>query len=195
MVRGPIVGRSAELAQLGDALDDARSGRGGIALLVGEPGIGKSRLVEEVAQTAGVDVAWGRAWEAGGAPPYWPWTQALRAIGGAATSVHVARLRGDVVDAPITAGADRFLLFDAVAHHLAGIGRPVVAIFEDLHAADEASLHLLAFIATQIAKLPLLVIGTYRDVEARLTEGAGALLDRIARSARVIHPRRLAAQD
>ena len=70
MVRGQIVGRVAELEQLGDALADARAGRGGVVLLVGEPGIGKSRLVEEVARLAQVDVAWGRAWEAGGAPPY-----------------------------------------------------------------------------------------------------------------------------
>jgi hypothetical protein len=195
MARGVIVGRAAELEQLGDALADARAGRGGVALLVGEPGIGKSRLVEEVARLAEVDVVWGRAWEAGGAPPYWPWTQVLRAIGGPASSVHVARLRGDVVEAPLAAAEDRFLLFDAVTQHLIACRRPLVIIFEDLHAADEPSLHLLAFVATQLASAPILIVGTYRDVEARLTASAGAVLDRVARTARVIHPRRLAAED
>jgi hypothetical protein len=189
------VGRTVELQQLGEALGDARAGNGGVVLLVGEPGIGKSRLVEEVARMADVDVVWGRAWEAGGAPPYWPWIQALRAIGGPASSVHVARLRGDVVDAPIAAAEDRFLLFDAVTRHLVGAGRPLVILFEDLHAADEPSLHLLAFVATQLASSSVLIVGTYRDVEARLTESAGAVLDRIARSARVIHPRRLGVDD
>jgi hypothetical protein len=195
MARGQIVGRAVELEQLGDALTDARAGRGGVVLLVGEPGIGKSRLVEEVARLAQVEVVWGRAWEAGGAPPYWPWTQVLRAIGGAAKSGHVERLRGEIGDAPAATADDRFLLFDAVAQHLAAVGRPLVIIFEDLHAADEPSLHLLAFIATQLASSPILIVGTYRDVEARLTASAGAVLDRIARVAQVIHPRRLSADD
>jgi hypothetical protein len=194
MARGPIVGREAELKQLAEALADARDGRGGVVLLVGEPGIGKSRLVEEAGALAAADVVWGRAWEAGGAPPYWPWTQVLRAIGGPASSVHVARLRGDVAEAPVAAVEDRFLLFDAVTRHLIGARRPLVVILEDLHAADEPSLHLLAFIATQLARSPILIVGTYRDVEARLTASAGALLDRIARGARVIQPRRLGAE-
>ncbi|HEY5946308.1 MAG TPA: AAA family ATPase, partial [Kofleriaceae bacterium] len=195
MARGPIVGRDVELGQLDEALADARAGRGGVALLIGEPGIGKSRLVEEVARRANQDAVWGRAWEAGGAPPYWPWTQVLRAIGGAATSVHVARVRGDAVDLPPAAADDRFLLFDAVTQHLIAAARPLVIIFEDLHAADEPSLHLLAFVATQLSTSPILIVGTYRDVEARLTASAGAILDRIARGARVIQPRRLGADD
>src|SRR5206468_6510122 len=106
----------AELDALESALADARAGRGGIALIVGEPGIGKSRLVEEFVRTVeGADVAWGRAWEAGGAPAYWPWTQVLRAIGGPATSPHVARVRGESTELPASSAADRFFLFDAVA--------------------------------------------------------------------------------
>ena len=195
MVRGPIVGRAAELEQLAEGVAEAREGRGSVVLLVGEPGIGKSRLCDEIARSAEVEVVWGRAWEAGGAPPYWPWTQVLRTIGGPATSVHVARLRGDVADAPIQAAEDRFLLFDAVARHLFAARRPLVIIFEDLHAADEPSLHLLAFLATQLRSAPIMLLGTYRDVEARLTAAAGEILDRVARNARVIQPRRLAAAD
>src|SRR4051812_43127868 len=100
MPHGPIVGRRAELETLAAALADARGGRGGIVLLVGEPGIGKSRLLEELARIAGADVVWGRAWEAGGAPAYWPWTQVLRALGGTATSPHVARVRDESGEVP-----------------------------------------------------------------------------------------------
>jgi hypothetical protein len=182
---------------LESALADAREGRGGIVLLVGEPGIGKSRLVEEVARmAAGAEVLWGRAWEAGGAPAYWPWTQVLRAAGGASTSPHVARVRGESNEAPDSNAADRFFLFDAVTRHLiAAATRPIVILLEDLHAADEPSLHLLAFLAGQLRETPILIVGTYRDVEARVTETAGAVLDKIARTARVLRPSRLTHDD
>src|SRR3954447_15526758 len=77
-----FVGRGPELGQLIDALDEAIAGRGGVALVTGEPGIGKSRLAEELvlaAQRREVRVLVGRCWEAGGAPAYWPWVQSLRA--------------------------------------------------------------------------------------------------------------------
>jgi hypothetical protein len=76
-----FVGRDRELAELRAGLDDAVAGRGRLFLLTGEPGIGKSRLVEELARHARArDAAAlvGRCWEAGGAPAYWPWIQALR---------------------------------------------------------------------------------------------------------------------
>lgn len=74
--RGAFVGREAELEQLAAGLDDAFAGRGRLCLLVGEPGIGKSRLAEEVvarARARDARVLVGRCWEAGGAPAYWPW--------------------------------------------------------------------------------------------------------------------------
>ena len=72
----------ARAGALSRALDDALAGRGRLVVIGGEPGIGKSRLAEELASRAatdGAEVLWGRCWEAGGAPPYWPWVQALRA--------------------------------------------------------------------------------------------------------------------
>jgi predicted ATPase len=77
-----LLGRDAELSALLGALDDARAGRGRLFLLVGEAGIGKTRLADELAARAGEDVRvlWGRCWEAGGAPAYWPWIQALRPL-------------------------------------------------------------------------------------------------------------------
>jgi predicted ATPase len=81
-VTAPFVGRTAELAVLTADLDAAVGGRGGVVLLAGEPGIGKTRLAEELAARAtarGVVVLWGRCWEGEGAPAFWPWVQVVRA--------------------------------------------------------------------------------------------------------------------
>ena len=79
---GVFVGRDAELRLLLGGLEDAFAGHGGLFLLVGEPGIGKSRLADELSRRAsrrGARVLVGRCWAAGGAPAYWPWVQQLRA--------------------------------------------------------------------------------------------------------------------
>jgi eukaryotic-like serine/threonine-protein kinase len=76
-----FVGRERELSELRASLASVASGRGQLFCLTGEPGIGKTRLAEEIssdAERAGAKVAWGRCWEGGGAPAFWPWTQALR---------------------------------------------------------------------------------------------------------------------
>ena len=71
------------MAELTTALDGALEGHGGLVMLVGEPGIGKTRLTEEltaVARDRDALVAWGACYEDGGTPPYWPWTQAIRSL-------------------------------------------------------------------------------------------------------------------
>jgi hypothetical protein len=71
----PFVGREAELIALTADLEVAAAGRGGVVVLAGEPGIGKTRLAEELAAQAsgrGVLVLWGRCWEGEGAPAFWP---------------------------------------------------------------------------------------------------------------------------
>jgi predicted ATPase len=81
-----FVGRERELAELRHALDETREGRGRLFLISGEPGIGKSRLAEEVAREAAareMRVLWGRCWEGDGAPAYWPWIQVVRSFLGA----------------------------------------------------------------------------------------------------------------
>src|SRR5262249_642199 len=81
--RGVFVGRGSELAQLLAGLRDVFSGRGRLFLLVGEPGIGQSRLADELvnrARARGARILIGRCWEVGGAPAYWPWVQALRTL-------------------------------------------------------------------------------------------------------------------
>ncbi|MEO5767515.1 MAG: ATP-binding protein, partial [Polyangia bacterium] len=78
-----MLGRARETEELARGLEDARAGRGRFLFLVGEPGIGKTRLCDEAtaaAARAGVPVLWGRAWEAGGAPAYWPWMEVLAGL-------------------------------------------------------------------------------------------------------------------
>ncbi|HCP62107.1 MAG TPA: hypothetical protein DIU14_06515, partial [Actinobacteria bacterium] len=140
------------------SLDDAFGGRGRLLLLAGEPGIGKSRFAEEVAARAvdrGATVLWGRCWEAGGAPAYWPWVQLLRAylrtgdpatireeMGSGATDI--AQMLPDVHDLfpeiPSPPSVDpesaRFQLFDSTARFLtnAGAAAPLALVLDDLHA-------------------------------------------------------------
>jgi DNA-binding SARP family transcriptional activator len=184
-----FVGRERELAELGEGLDDALAGRGRLFLIVGEPGIGKSRLAEELvvrARARGARVLVGRCWEAGGAPAYWPWVQALRAYardsdgaalraeleaGGADLAQLLPELRERFPDLPepptLEPEAARFRLFDAVAEFLrrACEARPSVLVLDDLHAADAPSLLLLRFLARQLGSARMLVLGAYRDVD------------------------------
>ena len=171
------------------AFDASASGRGGLVLVGGEPGIGKSRLAEALAGQAnarGAQVLVGRCWEAGGAPAYWPWVQVLRSylrdvdpellrsqVGrdGAELATILPELRERLPDLPpaTTAESDgaRFQAFDAVASFLrrAASARPITIFLDDLHAADAPSLLLLRFMAAELAAAPILVVGCYRDTE------------------------------
>jgi DNA-binding SARP family transcriptional activator len=184
-----FVGRQREMGELEAALARVLSGHGGTYLIGGEPGIGKSRLADELsglARARGARVLWGRCWEAGGAPAYWPWVQALRAyIADADANSVRARLgeRGSEVaqllpelrerfpDLPVPASPEsegaRFRLFDATAGFVkrAADDAPLVVVLDDLHAADTPSLLMLRFIAGELADAAVLVLGTYRDVE------------------------------
>ncbi len=157
--------------------------------MAGDPGIGKSRLADEAAAQAcdrGFKVAWGRCWEAGGAPAYWPWVQSLRAcvrgLYGEELQAHlgagapfVAQIVAEVAEIlpdvrpppPMGAEGGRFRLFDAVATFLrnAGAGQPLMLVLDDLHAADAPSILLLRFVARELGDARVLVLGAYRDIE------------------------------
>jgi DNA-binding SARP family transcriptional activator len=185
-----FVGRERELGALLGGLDDALAGRGRLLLVGGEPGIGKSRLAEELASRAkehGAEVHWGRCWEAGGAPPYWPWAQALRScirerspeqlrgeLGSGAAEIAdlVPDVRGRLQDLGLPPELSdpkqaRFRLFDAIAGFLerASGSRPLVLVLDDLNSADGESLLLLQYVARELADAHLLLVGTYRDVD------------------------------
>ncbi len=186
---GVFVGRERELADLKDGLEEALGGRGRLLLLVGEPGIGKTRTAEELATYArvrGAKVHWGRSHEGEGAPAYWPWAQAIRSyvreadpvalaweLGQGAGDVaqlvpEVREMLGEVAEPPaLDPDEARFRLFDSIATFLAAASRsrPLVLVLDDLHWADEPSLLLLKFVARQVSDSGLLVVGTYRDVE------------------------------
>ena len=184
-----FVGRDRELDELIRGLDDATHGRGRLYLVAGEPGIGKSRLADELAsraREAGMRVLWGRGWEDAGAPPYWPWVQVLRSYLRTAdpdeTRRHAAGRAGEIVQMvpellahvpdvePVVAGESdsaRFQLFDSVASFLrsAAQSAPLLVVLDDLQAADTPSLRFLRFLASQLADSSILILATYRELE------------------------------
>ncbi len=177
----PFLGRALELEQLVSALEAARSGHGSLMLVTGEPGIGKSRLMDEFADAArdrGCSVLVGRCWDGGGAPAYWPWVQVVRAAGGdfesLASSLERDREARSSVSDAVDPAAARFRLFDRVARFLSerSTAAPVVVVVDDLHAADEPSMLLLRFLATSVADQRMLLVASYREAEPRIREAA-----------------------
>ncbi len=203
--RGTFVGREREQAELVSALEDALDGRGRLVLVVGEPGIGKSRLADEVmaqATARGARVIVGRCWEAGGAPAYWPWVQALRAyargtepeilreqlgMGAGDLAQLLPELRDLFPDLPVPPAPEsegaRFRLFEAAAAFLRSASEvgPLVLVLDDLHAADDPSLLMLRFIAREMASTHLLVVCALRDVDPTLSEPLTLALAELAR--------------
>ncbi|MCH8108013.1 MAG: protein kinase [Chloroflexi bacterium] len=186
---GVFVGRQREMGDLKAALEDALSGRGRLVMLVGEPGIGKTRTAQELVTYAGLrgaQVLWGRCYEGEGAPPYWPWVQAIRSYvrnrepeqlrsDMGAGAADIAEIVSDVGEqlpglnppAQLEPEQARFKLFDSITAFLrsAGQRQPLVLVLDDLHWADHPSLLLLEFVARELSNARLLIIGTYRDVE------------------------------
>jgi class 3 adenylate cyclase/DNA polymerase III delta prime subunit len=189
LASGVFVGREHEVEELRAGVDATLSGQGRILLLVGEPGIGKTRTSEELATYAslrGAQVLWGRCYEGEGAPTYWPWVQLVRSYvrerdpaallsemaGGASVIAEVVsevRERLPGLQPAVALGAEeaRFRLFDSLTSFFrnAARQRPLVLLLDDLHWADKPSLLLLQFLARELAGTRILVIGTYRDVE------------------------------
>lgn len=195
------VGRERELGAVGRALSESLAGEGRIVVLAGEAGIGKTRLLSEVARLAGdVPVLWGRAVEAEGAPPYWPWRQVLASadeIAGAPTQ----RSRDDAsllsliapsglaesgaATAGLSPGDERFRVFDALSRRLRELAgaRGLVVLLDDLHWADTPSLRLLEHVAQEWGGGRALLVVAHRnlalarDVPLRQTLAQLARLD------------------
>jgi tetratricopeptide (TPR) repeat protein len=164
------------LQALRAALAAAMVGRGQLALVSGEAGIGKSAIAAVIARdalAAQAVVTWGRAWEFADAPPYFPVWPCLKALGielpqpgqGKHDEGHAFQLWEKVVAALAQATASA----------------PVVWVLEDLHAADLGTLDLLTFLAQPLRALRILVLATVRADDPRLTERVAQRLTRMAR--------------
>jgi len=169
-----LVGRDTELAVLDSLVTRTAAGTGGIVLLTGEPGVGKTRLARACTErAAGTTVSWGACRESEGAPPMWPWMQILRRPGGPEVAV------GPAEDA-----SARFRMYERVEHALrqsAGQS-PRLVVIDDLHRADEASLRLLAYLVQTLWPTPIGMIVTYRDTEVVPESLAAGVAVSLARS-------------
>jgi len=200
---GFFVGRSDEMDALKDALEHALSGKGSLAMLVGEPGIGKTRLAEEFgvyAALRGAQVLTGHCYEGEASLPYRPFVEAFRQYarsrpdeelrtqlgpGAPEIATLVSEIRArfpDIEEAPkLDPDGERLRLFESVAEflHNASLAKPIVLHLDDLHWADKPSLLLLQHLAQRTARDRLLILGAYRDVELDrghpLADALGAL--------------------
>ncbi|HEX6245980.1 MAG TPA: AAA family ATPase [Polyangiales bacterium] len=184
-----FVGRSSVLERLRGSLQQAAAAHGSLCMVLGEAGIGKTRLVEELARAAeeaGFHVVWAHC-QAGYAPPLWPFEQLLRGLserldgpeaeeaGRASSLAHLlaeldslrALSRGEpqAGTAPGFDAAAKHRSFDAIARVLGQLGQhtPSLLVIDDLHWADAASFELLRFWVDRAARSRVLVLGTLRD--------------------------------
>jgi DNA-binding SARP family transcriptional activator len=177
----PLVGRDAELTMLESALGAALAHGGRTALVLGEAGIGKSRIIAELASRAalrGARVLAGHCHETEQTVPFRSWIEALRSgidvadpdLAGVLEPSHrseLARLFSEFGAPPAGGGDDQVRLLEAMTAlvvHATTLG-PLVLVIEDLHWADEASLRLFAFLALRIGARPVLIVATTRDDE------------------------------
>ncbi|HEX7135826.1 MAG TPA: BTAD domain-containing putative transcriptional regulator [Iamia sp.] len=201
-----FIGRKDELAALHADLADARSGHGRITSVGGEPGIGKTRLADELAaaaEAAGDVVVWGRCFEGKGAPAFWPWTQIVEALVARGdpdelrdalgrSTADLAQIVPAVLDldgtpeplAPVDPDAARFRVYEAVTSFLRRLSahRPIVAVLDDVHWADGPSLELLAFLGAHLGPARVLVVTTHRSIDPIVGEALGDALAELGRS-------------
>lgn len=196
---GPV-GRARDLATLIEGIRRSIDGEPEAFLVSGRAGVGKTMLVTEAAGEAkrlGAAVLWGRCWEEGTAPPFWPWLEILRQardIGGIAEEDRrpardlVAEIErgtdsahGGALEA---AGIARFRLYDRISRFLVAASQagPLVLVIDDVQSADEASLHLLHFLLRGRAGRRIAVLLTRRDPERRpLGDDLAAVLASVVR--------------
>lgn len=189
----PFVGRERELNALVQRVATAELGQGGVVLISGDPGVGKSRLVAEIAtraRTKGWHVLVGRAYDIEGMPPYLPFVEALRehfrGLGDEELSLHASAISSELAALIPEAGrgvakealsssqtepeAERYRLFESLCDLLLKISRApahhgLLLALDDLHWADRSTLLLFVHLARKLAGARLLVVGTYRTAE------------------------------
>ena len=200
------MGRAAELRQLHTAFDGAMSGEGSLHMVVGEPGIGKTSLCEQlatyVALRGGMTLV-GHCYEEGSMSlPYLAFVEAMRSYvlerdadalkreldsGAAEAARIVSEVRERVQVEPSEPGdpeEDRYRLLQAVSGFLrnAASMQPLLVVLEDLHDADRGTLEMLVHVARNLSGARLLILGTYRDVEVDRTHPLSSVLAELRRS-------------
>jgi hypothetical protein len=205
----PFVGRERELEELRDALAAAKSGHGGFVLVAGEAGIGKTALLGVLAEQAAAEdvrVVWGRCWESGGAPPFWPWGRIVdqlfgtrnrdwleSKLGGGARRLGLMapelseRLGGDPPSAPESEQA-RFAMLNSLAAFLraASDDEALLLALDDIDAAGADAVLALEFVSRELREAPVLGVATYKREESRLRPEAKEVLTRLVNTCRRI---------
>lgn len=196
-----FVGREAQLSELRERLDAALAQRGSLIILAGDSGIGKTYLADRFAREAedqGFRVHWGRGWQGGGAPAYWPWIQVFRSIMGPdpverlpswlddQTRSYFALILPEIQtdETPDDSEQARFMLFDSVARFLKREAeqQPILIVLDDLHLLDTPSLQMLEFLSRELHTGRVLVVASLRE-PAPQSDPPGALIGRISREA------------
>ena len=199
-----FVGRKEEFNALALGLEDARSGHGRLFSLVGEPGIGKTRLAAELVSLArerGAETIWASTFRGGG-PEFWLWNQvlggrSLASLSFETTDSQMAEFLSvasqgvdtrELVRSP-NATQDRravsslpalsLSLFRATMEHLLAISvaRPLLIVLDDVAAADHLSLLTLRFIASRLPEMPVIIVTTYREADAWRSAAVSELLN------------------
>jgi DNA-binding SARP family transcriptional activator/predicted negative regulator of RcsB-dependent stress response len=200
-LQSPLIGRAPEVERLQAILDAARRGRGQLVLVQGEVGVGKTRLVQEVIESApGTCLLVGHAYEADGTPPYQPLIEAIRSAHPVLASLNppipslwlqeVSRLVPELGARTMEAAGGatrgtypeeaRSRLFEGIARFVTRLAQegPVILALDDVHWADEASLEVLGYLTRAVASERVLIVATYRGEEA------GPSLHRLVRDLR-----------
>jgi tetratricopeptide (TPR) repeat protein len=205
LYRRVFVGREAELRQLQSCFDAATSGQGSLTMVVGEPGIGKTALCEQLATYVSLrngQVLVGHCYEEGSLSlPYLAFVEALRTyaqtrdvnrlrkeLGPGAPDVGriVSEIREKLKIQPRPKGnpdEERYRLLQAVSDFLtsAAAAQPLLVVLEDLHSADRGTLEMLEHVARNLGDKRLLMVGTYRDIEVDRTHPLSTALAELRR--------------
>jgi hypothetical protein len=169
----PYVGRDGELARVMLAAAGVAAGRPRIVLVSGDAGAGKSALAEQVSRrlaAQGWIVVTGCCPEDEGAPPGWPWAQALRQLAGTAAPADPQPLAPLLADSPprdADVAAARFALHRAIAGYLESVSTtaPLLVVLDDLHRADGETLAIITSVIADLAAARILVMATYRPAQ------------------------------
>ena len=200
-----FVGRDAERADLRRHVENAVAGRGSLVMIGGEPGVGKTRITEEIAEEAATHrllTLVGHCYETEAAAPYAPVAEIFEATARVIsrgtlrealgdTGPEIARIMPELrrlfpdlpppIDLPPE--QERRFLFNSVTEFMTRAARmqPLMLVLEDLHWADEPSLHLVQHLAERVSDLPILLVGTYRDVELDVDRPLARTLEELVR--------------